>query len=178
MPRLCLVRHTTPLIDPDLPAEEWGVGEEGRAQVDEILPTLEEIGATIIVTSPEPKARITAEILAHGTGLALQIDDDLKEQGLGTVPWYGGHDEFHSIVRNHFALPERIILGSESSRAAAQRFDRAVKGLIKNEVPVLVSHGRIMSAWLTTQIDLDAFEIWQNLKMPDALLVDMNTRLN
>ena len=47
MPRLCLVRHTTPLIDQDRPSEEWGVGEEGRAQVESILPTLEEIGPTI-----------------------------------------------------------------------------------------------------------------------------------
>ena len=174
MPRLCLVRHTTPLIDQDRPAEEWGVGEEGRAQVESILPTLEEIGPTIIVTSPEPKARITAEILAQGTGLELRIDDDLREQGLGAVPWYGGHDEFHSMVREHFALPEMTILGNESSRAAATRFNHVVQGFTPTEVPVLVSHGRIMSAWLASQIALDAFDIWQNLQMPDALLVDID----
>lgn len=178
MPRLCLVRHTTPLIDPDRPAEEWDVGEDGRAQVTEILPTLEEVAATIIVSSPAPKARITAEILSQGSGLPLQFDDNLKEQGLGTVPWFPDQDEFCAIVRDHFALPEQIILGTESSRAAAQRFDRVVKGLIRDEIPVLVSHGRIMSAWLASQVDLDAFDIWQNLQMPDALLVDMNTRLN
>jgi broad specificity phosphatase PhoE len=174
MPRLCLVRHTTPLIDQDRPAEEWGVGEEGRAQAEEIVPTLEEIEATIIVASPEPKARITAEILAQGSGLQLRVDDRLREQGLGAVPWYGGHDEFHSVVREHFALPEMKILGNESSRAAANRFNEVVQGFGPTEVPVLVSHGRIISAWLATQIALDAFDIWQNLQMPDALFIEMN----
>ncbi|MEJ7839088.1 MAG: histidine phosphatase family protein [Thermomicrobiales bacterium] len=178
MPRLCLVRHTTPLIDPDRPAEEWNVGEEGRAQAESILPTLEEIGATVIVSSPELKAQITAEILAHGSGLPLRNDERLREQGLGAVPFYGGHDEFHEKVREHFAHPEIKLLGNESSRAAAHRFDLVVREFGKDELPVLVSHGRILSAWLASQVDLDAYDIWQSLLMPDALFVEMNTRMS
>jgi broad specificity phosphatase PhoE len=173
MPRLCLVRHTTPVVDPDRPAEDWTIGDEGRQQVEAILPTIEEIGPTAIVTSPELKARLTAEILAQGLGLAMRIDDNLREQGLGAVPFYGGHDEFHEMVREHFALPEMTILGNESSRAAADRFNRVVQSFGPREVPVLVSHGRIMSAWLASQVALDAFDIWQNLQMPDALLVEI-----
>jgi broad specificity phosphatase PhoE len=161
------------VVDPDRPAEEWAIGDEGRQQVESILPTIAEIGPTVIVTSPELKARLTAEILAQGTGLEMRIADNLREQGLGAVPFYGGHDEFHELVREHFALPEMKILGNESSRTAANRFNEVVQSFGPREVPVLVSHGRIMSAWLATQIALDAFDIWQNLQMPDALLVDI-----
>jgi broad specificity phosphatase PhoE len=173
MPRLCLVRHTTPEVNPDRPAEEWAVGEEGRLQVEAIVDEVREIGPTAIVSSPELKARVTAEILAQGTGLDVRIDDRLAEQGLGAVPFYGGHDEFHARVREHFSLPDAVILGNESSRAAASRFNEVVQAFGPNDVPVLVSHGRILSAWLASQVALDAYDIWENLQMPDALLVEI-----
>jgi broad specificity phosphatase PhoE len=175
--RICLVRHTTPLVDAAQPAEAWGVGDEGRAQAAELVPSLAEAGATVIVTSPELKARITAEIIAEGLGIPLREDERLREQGLGAVPFYGDHDAFHARVQEHFAHPDLKVLGQETSRQAGARFQQVVRELGAGEVPILVSHGRIISAWLASQVALDAHEIWQNLRMPDAIQVDIDEGL-
>jgi broad specificity phosphatase PhoE len=58
---------------------------------------------------------------------------------------------------------------------AAARFDSAIATLGDNAV--VVSHGTVMSAWLSRQIpDLDAVGLWEQLEMPDALLVDLRAR--
>jgi broad specificity phosphatase PhoE len=63
----------------------------------------------------------------------------------------------------------------ESLDDAAARFDSAITELGDNAV--VVSHGTIMSAWLSRQIpDLDAVGFWESLEMPDAWLVDLRAR--
>lgn len=173
MSRLCLVRHTTPVVDPGRPAEEWEVDEEGRQQAEALVEQIAAASPTVIASSPERKAVVTAEIIAQGLGLELRIAPDLREQGLEPIPWFEDRELFEAKVREHFQRSEAVVLGNESSRAAARRFNAVVRTFGPEEVPVLVSHGRIISAWLASQIALDAFEIWQNLRMPDALQVDV-----
>ncbi len=55
------------------------------------------------------------------------------------------------------------------------RFDSAITELGDNAV--VVSHGTVMSAWLSQQIPgLDAVGFWEDLQMPDAWLVDLHAR--
>ncbi len=64
----------------------------------------------------------------------------------------------------------------ESARAAGLRFADAVQSLLvrpEGEVPVIVSHGRIMSSWLGSVSGIFAWEIWTELRMPDLIEVDL-----
>jgi len=65
--------------------------------------------------------------------------------------------------------------GWEPLDDAAARFESAVTEL--GDSTVVVSHGTIMSAWLTRKFaDLDAVGFWSNLEMSDAWLVDLRAR--
>lgn len=41
---------------------------------------------------------------------------------------------------------------------------------------MVVSHGRIISAYLSALAGMNGLQIWQALKMPDVLLVDPSGR--
>jgi hypothetical protein len=43
-------------------------------------------------------------------------------------------------------------------------------------MPALVSHGRIMAAWIARLTGGDAFAFWQGLRMPDAFAIDLAGR--
>ncbi len=71
-----------------------------------------------------------------------------------------------------------MVLRQESSRAAADRFgaalDDRLRVLTPDDVPVIVSHGRIMASWLASLTDTEAWEIWTALRLPDLLDVDLD----
>ena len=64
--RLVLVRHARVRLDPEVPPERWELTDEGRADGAERLAALfvAFAGVEAVVTSPEPKARATAEPIA------------------------------------------------------------------------------------------------------------------
>lgn len=75
----------------------------------------------------------------------------------------------------HHYLTGVPVAGWESLDDAAARFGSAIADL--GESSIVVSHGTIMSAWLSEQIDdLDAVSFWDELQMPDAWLVDLDNR--
>lgn len=77
--------------------------------------------------------------------------------------------------RNCFNHPEAPILGPESAAAAAERMREAIQDLTALPAAV-VSHGRIISAYLGSLIGIHGFRIWEALKMPDVLLVYPSAR--
>jgi broad specificity phosphatase PhoE len=177
MTRICLIRHTTSIVDPAVTADLWNVTAEGRRRVVALFPALAEQGVDLIVTSPERKAVITGEILAHGLHLRRKEAAGLSEQSWSRVPFLPELSAFTEAVRQHFATPNEAIFGEEPSRDAAIRFDRTVRDVLAGpqppQVPAFVSHGRIMSAWIAKLTGEDAFVFWQSLQMPDAFIVDL-----
>ena len=88
-------------------------------------------------------------------------------------PWYDDRHEFVDAV--HRYLTGTAVPGWEPLDDAAARFESAITEL--DDSAIVVSHGTVMSAWLSRQIpELDAVGFWENLKMPDAWLVDLHAR--
>jgi broad specificity phosphatase PhoE len=180
MTRICLIRHTTSVVDPAVTADLWKVTAEGRRRVVALFPALVEQGVDLIVTSPERKAVITGEILAHGLHLRREEDAGLSEQSWSQVPFLAESSAFTEAVRQHFATPNEAVFGEEPSRDAGVRFDWVVQEVVSRSdpprLPAFVSHGRIMSAWIAMLTGEDAFAFWQSLQMPDAFIVDLEQR--
>jgi len=104
----------------------------------------------------------------------IQIDEDLREQGLGSVPLLSP-ETFEQMVKKCFDQPSTPILGIESAEASAQRMQRAIGRL--RVLPVgVISHGRIISAYVSGLVGLDGFAVWRSLRMPDVLLVNPTAR--
>ena len=60
---LILVKHSVPQLEPDQPAHAWKLSEEGRLRANRLGEQLEEFEPEVIVSSREPKAKETADIL-------------------------------------------------------------------------------------------------------------------
>lgn len=170
--KLVLVRHALPVIVQDRPPEEWSLHDDAAADVECLAGELRRQGIDGIVTSPEPKAIGTAHLIATKLDIPVTEDDALREQGGGSVPWLEG-EAFGRTVAEHFARPDEAVFGTETSNAAADRFaigvDRACR---QYTLPAIVTHGRVMCAWLRRAVGRDPMEIWPHLRLPDALLVD------
>jgi 2,3-bisphosphoglycerate-dependent phosphoglycerate mutase len=61
---LLLVRHSVPAPDPSVPSEEWRLSEEGRGRCAELARHIAVYEPQRLLSSPEPKALETAELIA------------------------------------------------------------------------------------------------------------------
>ena len=150
--------------------ETWGLADDGIDDARRLGLALRGViskGDSTVVCSTEPKAVETAVALGVG---AVRSDERLREVDR---PWYDDQHEFVDAV--HRYLTGRAVSGWEPLGDAAARFDSAITEL--GDRAVVVSHGTVMSAWLSQQIPgLDAVGFWEDLEMPDAWLVDLHAR--
>ncbi len=165
---MLLVRHSLPEVDPARPAEEWPLSEEGRRRCGPLAARLAELGPTGILSSTEPKARETAELIAAELGLEVQESAGLRETARRTVPWLES-EELRRAVRELFERPNEVVYGEESAAQALARFSAAVEGL--DEQTVVVSHGTVISLYAAARTGRDAFELWSGLELPDLVVV-------
>jgi broad specificity phosphatase PhoE len=178
MNRLLLVRHAEPSIDPAVAASEWSLAERGVRSASLVAAELARFGPTMIIASPERKAIDTARILSDGLGLPLEVDNRFSEHGAEPGEFMAEYGTFRDLVKRHFDRPDETVMRGESSRAAGLRFAEAVQDRLAhspNDLPVIVSHGRIMSSWLGSLAGSSAWEIWTGLRMPDLIDVDLAT---
>ena len=175
---LIVVRHAQPIVDPERSPIEWDLAPEGVAAARLLAASIPPTRDVLVIASPEPKAMATAQEIATLRNVPVVTDVRLREQGVEEIPFLEER-AFRSAVMRHFQQPEEPIFGGESAEQAASRFAGAVAHAIAQargeRVPILVSHGRILSSWLTRvgQPLRPAEEIWLSLRMPDAFLVDL-----
>ena len=70
---LILVKHSLPTIVENVPAHEWELSDVGRVRAHQLAGRLNQYQPEVIVSSVEPKAKETAEIIARKHNLELQI---------------------------------------------------------------------------------------------------------
>jgi broad specificity phosphatase PhoE len=165
---LLLVRHSAPELDPSIPSQEWRLSEEGRRRCGPLAERVAAYRPELLVSSPEPKARETAELIAPSLGLDVQLEDGLRETARRTVGWLTrGHLELG--IKALFDRPDQIVFGEESASAALARFEAAVAGV--PERAVLVTHGAVLSLYVAAKTGRDPFELWRSLDHPDVVEV-------
>lgn len=168
MARLVLVRHAAVELVDGVPPEEWRLTEAGEAAAAELAESPSLAGVERAVSSPEPKARATAEAL----GLPVELDDRLCEvrragERVRTL------DEHRERVARYLAgePPE----GWEPLEDVQRRVVAAIE---EHEGPLaVVSHGMALTlylAWLRGRPpDL---EEWREMPLPAVCVVDRAAR--
>jgi broad specificity phosphatase PhoE len=167
---LHLVRHGRPLITPGVPAAEWDLDPAAYDDVWALrasgrLPT-----RAAWLTSPEPKAVQTAQLLTDGD---VGVLPDLREHER-TGEWV---EDFAGAVRRAFDHPDRpAVDGWEPLDDCRRRVTAAVRGVLEVHAGadvVLVGHG---TAWTLVAADLTGqppdLERWASLAMPDVVRVE------
>ena len=165
---MLLVRHSAPELDPSAPSEEWRLSEDGRRRCGPLAERLARYEPRVLLSSSEPKARETAELVAPALGLEMQVSDGLRETARRTVGWLAPED-LDRRIRELVERPGEVVFGEESAAAALARFEAAVAGL--PEPAVVVTHGTVLSLFAAPRIGRDAYELWGSLELPDVVEV-------
>jgi broad specificity phosphatase PhoE len=163
-----LVRHSLPEVDPSRPAEEWTLSDEGRARCAPLAARLGTYAPEGIISSTEPKARETAELIGAELGLEVGESPALCETARRTVPWLEP-ESFRRAMQTLFERPDDVVFGEESAAHALARFSAVAAGV--DERTIVVSHGTVISLYAAERTGEDPFAIWSRLELPDLLVI-------
>jgi broad specificity phosphatase PhoE len=175
MPKLILIRHSQPQIEPGVPAHQWKLSESGRVRCRPLAERLADHDPTVIVSSVELKAVETARGVAELLGCSLETALGLHEHerhGLGLL----GAEQFEVAVAGLFARPGERVMGEESADQAHQRFARAVDGVIRQHAGrnvAVVTHGTVMTLFVTRAAGLEPFPFWRQLGLPAFVVLSL-----
>lgn len=176
---LTLIKHSRPEKIEGQDSHSWPLSAQGRADTLRLAKLLPREGCVAVVSSDEPKAAETAQILAEALGLPLTTHPGLREHDRSNVAMMKT-PEFVSAVANFFRRPNQLVLGQETARQALKRFERAINDLLDAhpEGPdgsprdlMIVSHGTVLALWLELYCEVDGFTAWRQAGLPSYVSV-------
>lgn len=168
MRNLIIIRHSNSKLDQSLPPDQWDLTEEGRLGCVTLADQLGPHNPGVILTSVEPKARETGEIVAQRLGLSCRTADGIHEhkREAGRIT---SQVVFHSRVGALFKKPRELIFGLETAHQALTRFSEAIKsimGLYSDQNIAIVTHGTVMSLYYGEVTGKDPYQFWRQLGLP------------
>lgn len=172
---LALLRHSQPAIESEKPAHQWTLTDEGRRRSTRIAALLTAWRPDRILSSSEPKAVETAELIASHLGLSCAADDGFGEHSRHTAPFYVSRAEFERRLEDLFREPDRVAFGEESALVAAARFRESLER-VRRRCPedrlAVVTHGTVMSLYLAEVTGESAWQLWKRWTTPCLVTVD------
>lgn len=174
---LILVKHSVPEIETSRPANAWKLSDEGKLRAHTLAEELAELQPEVIVSSEEPKAKETAEIVSRHLQLNLQVMHGLHEHDRSNVP-YLSHEEFQASVRNFFQRPNELVFGRETANQAYTRFYQTVHSILSeygDKTVVIVTHGTVISLFVSRLTGSSALELWNKLGLPSFVAIDLHS---
>ncbi len=178
MPILYLIRHPHTRLDPALPASEWGLSDQGQAEVRTLaaLP----LWATVsrVYTSAQPKTtRVGAAVQqAHAIPFVVitALDEAQRDHWIGA-------DAFEAAQRAFFAQPDvSPIAGWENASAAGARFRAAMDGILSETPPAaslaVVTHATVLALYTAYLRGVPpAYHDWRQIGFAAIMAVDRAT---
>jgi broad specificity phosphatase PhoE len=173
---LLFIRHSAVQIDPEKPAREWPLSEDGRSRTRRLVPQIASHKPACIITSEESKAVETGQIIAAELNLPWQTAPNLHEHDRQGVPFLADKEEFETAVARFFRHPDQLIFGNETANQVLERFDTAVHALIATyptDTLAIVTHGTVLTLFLAYYNQIDPLTFWKKLKLPDFFVVTL-----
>lgn len=176
MSKLILIRHAAPRIVSEMPPFYWHLSADGKASAQRLAEALAVHAPFEVYTSRELKAKETGQIIAQRLSLNCHTDQEFsfyEHRRSGT--FHQVKQQFIQEVEEFFAKPSEMVFGDETADSAFDRFDDSVDSLQRhrhNTDLAIVSHGRVISLYLSRHFGLDAFEVWQSLDSPSYAIIE------
>jgi broad specificity phosphatase PhoE len=173
MRKLILIKHARPQVDPAVSSEQWRLSEEGHDRCAALAAALHPLAFASIVSSVEPKAVETAEILGRLLKKPTRTADGLHEHDRRNVPHMESRD-FISLVALFFKEPDRLVLGDETADEAYDRFAAAVDDVMNHETGdvAIVTHGTVISLFAQRRANQEPFALWRRMGLPSFIVFD------
>jgi broad specificity phosphatase PhoE len=165
-----------PEIDPDRPASQWQLSEQGRARCITLAEKISVFQPAVIVSSLEQKTQETAAILALRFGLQVKVIEELHEHERGNEPYLASPELFRARIKELFQHPKQLVYGTETALQTLARYTTAIHCVISEHMDqniVVVSHGTVMSLFVAHYNRLDAYQFWLNLAIPDIVVLSL-----
>lgn len=175
MPKLILIKHAAPEVVPGVPSEKWQLSERGRASCGPLAELIRPHQPQVIVSSTEPKAIETAEIVAKQLELKAQTATDLHEHDRRNVP-HMRSGEFISALELFFRRPDELVLGKETARDAEERIAGAIHNVLAANAGknvAVVSHGTVIALFVALHSDRPAFKVWREMGLPSLVVMEL-----
>ena len=174
MGKLILVKHAAPEVVPGVSSEQWRLSERGRASCAALAEALRAHGPKVIVSSEEPKASETAELVAKQLGIEWTTAKNLHEHDRRGVP-HMRSGEFISHVELMLRRRDERVLGHESADEALNRFRAALRDVLAkhpDQTVAVVAHGTVIALYVAEHTeDHTAFELWRKLGLPSFVVM-------
>jgi broad specificity phosphatase PhoE len=174
---LILVKHSVPEIQTDRPANTWRLSQEGRIRAHKLAEELKNLAPEVLVSSHEPKAIETGEIVASQLQLAVQILPDLYEHDRSHVP-YLSQEAFQTSMRDFFENPDQLMFGGETADQAHTRFYKAIHSILiehKDRTVAVVTHGTVISLFVSRLTGSPALDLWNRLGLPSFVAMELGS---
>jgi broad specificity phosphatase PhoE len=179
MKYLILVKHSMPQIVENVPARDWKLSDQGKTRAQLLAERLRSYQPNLIISSIEPKAVETAEIIAQALSLTTQIVEDLHEHERSKTTFLPG-GVFQSAVQEFFDKPDQLVFGDETANQAHQRFSNTVYSILGkfiNQTIVIIAHGTVISLFVSRLTGTSDFSIWRELGLPSFVVLDMQSNI-
>ncbi len=174
---LILVKHSLPEIEEGRPAREWSLSQEGRLRAHKLSGLLEAFRPEVIVSSPESKAKETAEMISEKLHMEIRVVRDLQEHDRSNVS-YLSQAAFQASMREFFQRPGELVFGRETANEAHARFYQALHGILneyRNKTVVVVTHGTVISLFVSRLTGSSDFELWNRMGLPSYIGIDLQS---
>lgn len=154
--RLILARHGQTAANVRMALDSRPPGgpltEEGRRQAEELAAALADEPVVGVYASTAIRAQQTAEPIAAGHGLVVQVVDGIQEVSAGDLEGRTDRDALRRFVEVASAWTngdlDRTMPGGETGQEAVERFTTALKSLraahTDDGALVVVSHGAML----------------------------------
>jgi broad specificity phosphatase PhoE len=172
--RIVLVKHALPTLEAGVAPRRWRLAPEGEHQARRLARELRDFESFRLVSSQEPKAARTAQIVGAELGVPFTTHAGLEEFDRPALPFLTP-EEHAAINAPIFEQPSRRVLGEESGVDALARFNLALTTLIA-ETPedrhlVAVTHGTVIALLVAAHNRVDGFQLWRQLTCPSFVVL-------
>lgn len=174
--RLIMVRHSLPEFVAGVPASEWRLSAEGRRRCERLAGRLAVYDLAVIVTSEEPKALETGQMVARILELPCESAPGLHEHERGVVGDVDSQEQFRAQVVRLFQRPDERVMGYETANQAHARFAAAVDRVVAQHPSgnlAIVSHGTVMTLLIARANGLDPVPFWKRLGLPAFVVLSL-----
>jgi broad specificity phosphatase PhoE len=172
---LILIRHSQSQPQPDRPASQWPLTDTGRRRCIALAERLAAYAPDVIVTSRERKASTTGALIAARLALPVLVADRLHEHQREHTGWLS-NSAFEQAVSAFFTRPNELVFGEETASQAGARFDAAVRDVLAahpGQTVALVSHGTVITLFVTQHANVAALPFWKRLGMPALVVLSL-----
>lgn len=168
-----LIKHASPQVQPDVPAEAWELSPTGIAESRRLGADARQWGLRAVYSSSEPKARSTGLLIADEQHLPLHVVEGFEEL---RIDWIGNADAYSERIREILNQPAISQRGAERASDAAERFASAMQIVAEAELPAaVIAHGRVLTAYLAHLLDLDdPYAFWRAMPMASWVALDLD----